>query len=402
MSEKPKRKRGSGRIFKTLFFATILISLMIALSSIAINLLRSHGPYFVYLAPNEHGFSTLWKADLENPEHSKQLVFFPPNVSVHNYQITDNGRYIVYSFAPMGSSISYTHLLDTQTGRERQLNSCHVEQATCSRSNIRPDGRYIVYSKKVYGRTLKGEINVDSMNVHVIDTDTFSDKIVYEFDLSNPNNWQHYSQFSWVGNTGLLTFTLGGEPFNFQVFDVGQNTSVETLPLGVPVRSPIFSPDGSRYAYYQSEIDMEPRVVEVRETNSPETPISIYQEWTSELLSDGWLGSYIYDWNPDNEHLLISINYYGTDPSIHYSVSNLQLLNTTDNTVVVLTEGKRFSYEWATFNHDGSKILYQRKDTWGQCMDICDQIMIYDMETGEHTALPIVGKSPQWVNGGRG
>lgn len=398
MSEKPKRKRGAGHRFKTLFFVIILLGLVIALSNITVYLLRPHGSYIVYLASNEHGFSTLWKADLENPEHPKQLVFFPPNVSVLNYQITDDGHYIFYSFGGMGSSVGHMTLLDTHNGGSPWHISCNAEGDECSKFKIRPDGRYIAYSRTNYERTSEDEIKVDSMSVHVIDTDTFSDTVIHQIELPESNNRFHDVSPSWMGNTGLLTYSLPEEPHQIQVYDVEQNLPLDLLPSDIG--SPIFSDDGSRFAYHEKILNTEHLVIEVRETNTPDRLIS----WSNRIFDDDWVSHIVYDWHPDNEHLLIG-NYRNTLPdAAPGTVSNLQLLNTTDGSIMSLTEGERYSYTNATFNHDGSKILYQRKDTLQRCsvMTICDQIMIYDMETGEHTALPIIGSSPQWVNGGRG
>jgi hypothetical protein len=86
------------------------------------------------------------------------------------------------------------------------------------------------------------------------------------------------------------------------VFDTEQNTFLEPLQFATLTSRPLFSRDGSLYAYYSSDPDI---LFEVRETNAPNEVLSYYRERTSEV----WFGGKIHDWHPDNEHLLISVEY---------------------------------------------------------------------------------------------
>ena len=221
----------------------------------------------------------------------------------------------------------------------------------CGRKfSLRPDGRYLAY----------WHITEHEINVHEMDLNTFSDYNITRCDAITQHCY-HQNLPYWI---------QGDHPF----------------------WSPIYSLDGSRYAYHRPDVDNQPRIIAVHETDNPESPISLFRQWSYESNPLGWSGSSMQDWHPDNEHLLIRISSYSR--SVKNTISNFYLLNTTDSSIEQLTEGDRFSYVNATFNHDGSKILYQRKDTLRQCDRFCDQIMTYDMETNETHRLSNLRRIP--------
>lgn len=342
----------------------------------------------IYLALGDNDVENLWIVDLADPTAPEQVTssYDKPGTRLYDYQITADGRFVAYVLnnTEMPSEEEII-LLDLQTHQTQQLTNCTVMEADCYEFSLRPNGHFIAYYL----------VSPDSRQIRVIDLNIFpyADIIIDEFDRKEP--FIHHALPSWVGNTGLLTYNLPSPDFSFQLYDVEKGRKLTILPLGTVSRMPYFSPDGSRYAYYQSETDMTPRIIQVRETNTPAEPISTYDKGE---LSEGWIGGGIEDWHPDNEQLLIRVQYLRTGPDMTALQFDLAIFNTTTGKIEYLTNDLDYAAYNASWNADATYILYQRCHRRDQ--DDCSrsQIMIYEMSSGEITPLPIFGMFPNWVN----
>lgn len=345
-------------------------------------------PQIIYLVLDNHDVMNLWVSSLNNLHEKQQVTSYTnPGTRLYDYQISADGRFVTFVLYNTNTvPKNEIMLLDLQTLQIQQLTNCTAVRAYCYQFSLRPDGQFVAY----YQTSQQGLF----MRVIDLRETPHSDEIIDEFHL--PPSYIHHALPNWVGDTGYLAYNLFWIPFRFQVYDVENNQSIIALPLGTPSRQPYFSSNGSRYVYYQSEADITPRIIKVRETNNPSVGLSSYFKW--DLISEGWIGNRIEDWHPDNNQLLISIQYlrFGT-PDMGGLQSDLAIFNTTTGSIEQLTYELDYAAYNASWDHDASHILYQRGDRREVEECFCDQIMIYDVEQQEVTALPIFGYHPLWV-----
>ncbi len=350
---------------------------------------QTTGGRIIFLAKDEHDVVNLWIADLSNPDTPEQVTpYDEPGTRLYDYQVSADGHWVIYeTFFSQSPSNSEIMLLDLETRHIEPISNCAEVNASCVEFSIRPDGHFIAYY----------QVSRTALLVRVIDltVSPHLDTVIHEF---NPvqDRW-HHALPNWTGSSGFLTFNLPGPDYQFQVYDVEQGRTIQILPLGVPQREPNFSPDGTRYAYYESEVDAPARPIAIRNTQNSAEPISRYSE--EDLISSGWIGGGIMDWYPDNEHLLIATQWFRTptEPNMALLQSDLAVFNTTTGSIRALTNDPEYIAFNASLNTDASLVLYQRRHRTTEADCYCAQIMLYHLNSGEITELGILGSVPHWL-----
>lgn len=281
------------------------------------------------------------------------------------------------------------YLLDVSTRQNTKLTSCSEVDAFCDIFALSPTGDFVMYYHRLYP-------NYHELRLIDLRESPFVESTIFEFDI---NEYWYYPNISVVGNSNIFTFELLGEPFEFQLYDAEQQELLETLPLGTPSRYPIFSDDGSRYAYYISERDMEPRLIGVRQTDPPNTILSNYRDWDYDLTATGWVGAVIYDWHPDNRNLLIGVANWQRCEGNSTLIFHLHTFDTTTGDVMPLPIYGD-SYTNARWNIDGSEIIYNAPTLLTECdNDYLDQqLSIYELNSETFNHLSIAGLNAQWIN----
>lgn len=332
--------------------------------------------------------SNLWMLDPNNVDQPEQLTFYTSSQRILFYEPSADGHLIAYvSWDSNNSENDKLLVLNVDTQMSTEIRSCSQVGASCYSFALSPSGDFLVYYFGLFP---------DAHEVRMIDLNatTYEEITIYQFDQTE---YWYTPDLSTIGHSNVFTIELSGAPYEFQLYDADHRQQLETLPLGTPNRRPIFSADGSRYAYYQSETDMEPSIIEVRQTDSPTGVLSRYRDWDYDLTSQGWAGGVIQDWHPDNEHLLISVRQYGScDESVRI-FSRLHVFNTTTDHTEVLP----FSDDvgWANWSPDGTRITYSRLVSDCNAQDTEYELVIYDMQSQTSTHTSINGLNPQWVGG---
>ena len=337
-----------------------------------------------YIQKNEEA-SNLWMIGTNQLDEPQQLTFNETSQRILYYQTTLDGRTIVYTtWDPNDPDYDKLIVLDVDAKSQTEIPSCSQSEASCYSFVLSPSGDFLTYYY----------LYPDSREIRMIDLNTsaYEGKTIYEFDQ---NEYWHAPQLATVENSNVFTFELFGPPYEFQLYDAEHSQLLETLPLGTPNRRPIFSDDGSRYAYYQSEVDMEPRIIEIRQTDSADVVFSKYRDWDSDLMAQGWIGGVILDWHPNNMDLLINIGNWGQcghDPRIFFQ---LAVFDTTNGTVSNLPIEDYV--DWASWSPDGTKIIYNTRISDCNQENIQYELVIYDLVSNVETRIPTNGYNLQWV-----
>ena len=246
-----------------------------------------------------------------------------------------------------------------------------------------PDGRFVAYQDSDY--SLENPV----LYMMLYDTRAKTHHLIYEFQATD--RYFYNTALQWVGHTGMLFFMAEEDSQDYIFYDVDNMQISERRTLNLIERSPVFSDDGLRYGFkdalYASEDTL--RTLYLRHIDSPDEQLISFDDIDEPdaLIIDAL------DWHPDNEAILVNeYRQQGDEPATNQAI----LYNTLTGEREILLDEAGAYYDSVRFNQDGTQLLYWRtyRDAYTP-----DAIMIYDMETGESTQLPLHGWSPTWVEG---
>ncbi|GAB5492883.1 MAG: hypothetical protein Phog2KO_30980 [Phototrophicaceae bacterium] len=375
---KEKRKTNPlRRVLIKLIFGLVLI---VSVLAVGIQALRPTGAQIVYIAPDDNGYDAIWLADVNNPEHPRQLTHHE-EMSIGNLQVSQENSIVFYRTYPIDNSIpNEFRTINLDTGDYQILALCEVND--CRYFQLHPSGEWIAYqeyeedSVKVVIQNLEGSI------------ETSERREVFETEIITNNIYQPLPK--WVGNTNALVFRVSGMNSidEFAFYDIDENQIIETKTLNVPYSTPNFSDDGSFYSsvtiqsmYPSSFVD--PRLPFIRNIQNLEQ--LIYEAPSSSDI--------IADWHSNNVQVLLNRNgsTYASELIVDTYLYNI---STGESDLLFTVED---NVPRTTFNTEGTQILYTAFFSEVNLY----QIMLFDMESREEITLPIVGGRPQWVNGGQ-
>lgn len=380
---KEKAKRGRRTFPRVLLFIFIFIAMFL----VFVNNFEETSERIIYLYEEEHLFSNLWMLDLKQPDETQQLTFYQSPYFVYRYQALTDTNAIVYEKINVDTRESEFIYFDLDNNSEISLAHCAGFRILCPYFDVHPAGNFIVY--EYYE-------NLDIHEIRLIDLTTmpYQEQVVYSFDIRAEN---HNAIPIVVGHQSVIAFLLP-ETYEMQLYNVEENQLLETLPLGMPNRRPTFSDDGSRYAYYNNELNARYRTIEFRDTNTPHQPLNQKHEVDYEFVGS------ILDWHSDNERVLVteqSQSLCHDDVEKDYLGSQIHIFNLLSSNIETLPIiGLNGSW-----NGDETEIIYNYMST--DCVDGVPQIYsgmqyelaIYDVVSGENMPLGIQGVNPQWLDG---
>jgi len=385
MTEKSKRKGNPRR--RLLVASLLIIGLIIALVSAGVYVLRPGGAQIVFVAPDDEGIDQLWIANLNTPENPRQLTTLASPPFLTGFIIApDSERMILHLYDGMQHALWHLNL---QTGTTQEIRQCDLFPS-CTAVLFSPDGRWLAGEDRQSISISRAEV---TLRIDDLETGTQQTIFSVEVDISRdlPD-----ILITWIEESGYLIYRSNpvNDPSEITIYDVRNNRVVDT---GEIIESGErfnlrFSPDGQYYASRIFQMETGLQINQIYAINDSGTILSsttaTQQERAQQFLM-------LQDWHPDSEHILVTRGQRSNDI---LQFNNLSVFNSVDGTVeVLLNNDGRYTYASATFNYDGSRILYSRSDK----QDHHNQIMLYDMETGEEIELPLSGAFPQWVNGGR-
>jgi Tol biopolymer transport system component len=99
----------------------------------------------VFLMREGRGSESFWSVDPAHPEvqrHIHEVDGIP-----FEFDVSPDGKFIVYSMRPFDSQYEDLFLLDINSGDSTRLTDCGQSTADCSAPVIHPDGRWVAYQR---------------------------------------------------------------------------------------------------------------------------------------------------------------------------------------------------------------------------------------------------------------
>ena len=365
MQSKEKRKINPRRRLLMRLIVTIFV--IATLLVLGLRALKPKGAQIVYIAPDENGYDAIWLADLNDPENPRQLTFHE-GITIGDFQVSSENSIVFYSIATGNYPIPYSFwTINLDTNVHEDISNCELN---CDAFQLHPSGEWITY----HDYTADNLIRVMIQNL-----ETSEQRLLFE----SSTHFAHYHSPlpQWVGDSDKLAFRLTGSSSNMiAIYSIEKAQVIEILDIVIPLWTPHFSEDGSLFNHYPYFATVENNPLNIRSFHNPNTVL--FEANANQAFSD---------WHPDNERVLIT-EVFSTNTNSYFE---LNLYNLTTNEGEVLLRGER-RYN-PTFSTDATQILYSASLPDSHFYEL----MLFDMETREEITLPIVGRDPQWVNGGR-
>lgn len=360
---KEKRKTNPRRrVLIKLIFGLVLIVSSVA---VGIQALRPTGAQIVYIAPDDNGYDAISLADVNDPENPRQLTHHEGKY-IADLQVSAENSIIFYTlFDTYDANFAEFRIINLDTGNHEAIQVC--ETIACKDFQLHPNGQWLTFE----------DFSAPSNRIYAYNLITSEKYLVFDFGRA-----QLYSHFpKWVGDTNSLIFRIANDNDydEFAFYDLEEQAIVDTITVDTSIALN-FSHNGSLYAYYP--IRLQHTLRSIRDINDPEISYQIPYP--------------VYDWHPNNEELLMVDYFYNENNTENIFFTDIYLFDMLTSEYEILLSLENSSPQ-PTFNADGSQILYSAYVP----NENYHQIMILDMESREEITLPIIGSSPQWVNGGR-
>ncbi len=367
MSDKAKRKSNPRR--RLLIRLIIGIVIIVALISAGYYALRPKGAQIVFIAPDDNGIDNLWIADLNNPENPQQIRTIEGYSSTSSFQFSDSGD---IALVITQQDVLWIDLVSGQSVPLEFPGETHINFDYA----LHPNGQWIAYA------TL--EIASDDYafyKVMLYDSQTDETHFVADYHPWDRDFFARPYPY-WVGHSDVLAFVSSEDQYNVRFYSLTDHELLEMRELSPYGTN--FNDAATIYADGNFIIFTGSERLEFRYSDAPETVLSATDH-----------RAFILDWHPDNEHALIIEGTMNTDDNPFYSLI-LHNAVTGSQTIIRHEENDNMVYD-ADFNAEGTQIVFSVHN------DSTDstQVMLYDMETREEIPLPLFGRNPQWVNGGR-
>jgi hypothetical protein len=389
-----KRKR-TPHIRSKFWFRPLLLGLLcIVVVIVVFTQTQSISPQIVYIAPDEEGIENVWLADLNHPEHPRQLTHFEEQHRIHSLQTSETSDAIFF----VRDNKPYHH-------RDNQLQEftllCDDETLLCSHWKLHPDGDLVLFVTWVRGSNALADLSNALADLHVLDLRMNQLKTI--FQSSDEHRLYPYS-INWVTDTYTIQGNYSTED-DVRLVEFDATTAQMHDVDDEPIYCAKPSPDDTHCAYNISDGSdpIAPELVGVYEFGSSEQtvlPLNYMERPLHNNLSI--VTAYFYDWHPDSTHFLLGE--YATDvfdEQFVFTGINLNLYNVDTMDFVTLTSVSDLThrdvfFSFALFNADGTKLLVEKGDS----VSNLNHIILVDVATGEQTKLPIRGYGAQWVSGG--
>jgi len=378
MTDKAKRKGNPRR--QLLVRLLIVIGLVVALISAGVYVLRPKGAEIVFIAPDDEGIDQIWIASVNQPENPRQLTHHSRDVV--GLWISEENSVVAYVTGVIAREIYYLELwlYHIDTGDNVRILNCS-EFIRCGSVSIHPDGQWLTY---MLLEESVGGINTPNRYLHHIATS--ESILLHSYPAEDVlSDWNRVP--GWLEDQIVYAVTNDTDTVEYISRDLSDRISENTISLNVQFLYPEFSPDGLHYAYYTAD-NGGIHDISVSSVDKPQGIEFTLQQPESRSFPI----TQFHDWHPDSSAILFIQYATGAGEENAISISNISSAETR-----ILVSRAQHTYNTASFNYDGSQILYLKFSY----EDRIEQLTIYDMESREEISLPLSGSNPQWVNGGR-
>ena len=383
MPEKIKRKTNPRRrLLIQLIFGIVLI---ISLISAGLYMLRPTGAQIVFIASDpESNSRNIWLVDVNNPENLRPLLDNPAITEISEMDVASDGRLIVYKQSE--AEQQSIEVVNIETGQQQTISICNSRHI-CNRAMPHPQGRWVAF--EMIERLTE---QTDKITLSIYDFQNDTQDVVYSFETERKSSHSPIL-LGWIRNSGWLVYraTLDDRD-EIIYYDIQSEQIVERAEISERYfPEPLFSRDGSSYiSTFNFEIyDINLELHHLEAPYRESVPLLMQEDdFSRELIR-------FEDWHSDNKTLLFTGSWLPDTDERRYDIG---LYDTETNSQTIIHRNDLLTeYTDASFNYDGSKILYQ---TWNVASGD-GSMTIHDIASGEEIRLYLSGWNPQWVNGGR-
>lgn len=147
MFETSTAGRFAQRIGMTVFDLTVLSIMIILVGMIGITAILSgdqDNEWVIYLQMDERYLYELW---MSTPDGSDKRAITDTDTGVWEFDVSSDGRYIVYTRRNFTTGGHELYILDLTNGESSQITSCEAQDADCYAPKFQPYGDLIAYER---------------------------------------------------------------------------------------------------------------------------------------------------------------------------------------------------------------------------------------------------------------
>ncbi|QPC82567.1 PD40 domain-containing protein [Phototrophicus methaneseepsis] len=391
MTEKATPKRNVSR-FDLIVIGTIGLALLATIAIAILSTPEERGPSVAYLAPYASGgVPNIWIAPLDDPSAAEQVTF--TKIGVFDFDVSADGRFIVYAARDGDSDFNDIYLLNLQTGSNQRITACQEAEADCTSPAYRDTGDLVAYVR-VDTNISVPNVGPGAQRVWVIDIrqqpyqtrPLAGNSQIIGHSPQWADDGRSIAFFSSdIGNSGVMYYnyapTEGQQPLLLMASEAGE---VGTL-----------SPDGSQLVYptfgdsggYNRHLNL------VNTTDAE--PI----EPTMLTPDDGSVDDATADFHPSGQKLLIERRY--EDEERRTNGHQLYQYDMLTGNVTPLVVDAHFQHGLAHWNATGDKIVFQRVRLYNQDGTPATlsppEVWVFDVAEDNMTLISDNGFWPVWV-----
>lgn len=388
----PKRSR-------TLSIAVILIILLSGTAYVYIGNSGQARPMVAYLFPFKNGIPDIWLASLDDPTQAEPLTHTP--LGVHDFSVSENGRYIAYSASDEQTGARDIFLLEIETGATRQITFCGDEAAECYSPVFHPASTVIAYVRlsdegvdpdegDSSNEARRPHSNIE--NIWLLDLEDGTSR-----PLANDSHFAgHSPQWSPDGNSLAFYKPDAVNPgivvYNFNPVDDRPRTQYPVQSFNGLVGS--LAPSGLRLVF-PDMINREGQVISYLRLADfdGETPQFTYLTDPDDPVDDINVG-----WYPDGKTITISRRYTDSHWTRGYQ---LYQMNVESRETTRLLYDENYSHHYFEWDKRGDYLLVQRLAVGVSnniSPDSLPEIWVMDYNSHELSRIAEGAYHPRWVN----
>lgn len=363
----------------TLLVATLLIVILTGDTA-------PEGVRVAFVRPDANAANNLFILDPDDPDDIDQLTF--AENGIFDYNVSPDGSYIAYAVRDMDAPNRNAEimLLDLRTGETRQLTNCVMQDADCTTPAWRPGNRMIAYQRVELNSALS--VGVSPNRVWLLD---LSSNPVTTYPLVEDSQVLGYSPIWSPDGSRLAAYDTSRSGIMIYDFSA-ETTEVAILPTTYGTVG-AFSPDGSQLIFPEL-LPGGPLVraaLQIADLSAGE--FSPLTEENREIDDQGAA------WHPDGDLIAITRRYL--DPERLTRGHQLFLADVNAGTVTELIYDERYIHSFFSWSPDGTQLLMNRfpalDENGDPNADGKLEIWTYDMATGDLTRLIEDAYQPRWV-----
>ena len=383
MPDLPKLKTLPFRVQVSLLDATVWIVIAVLVGALVVLAGVSdparRGAQIAYLYPAMGGTQNIWLTSLTDPSQAVQIT--QEKGGVYNFDVSNDGRFIVYTGRSLETGTNDLFLLDLQTHNIQPLTNCAAQHADCSTPAIKPDGKIVDYERmEITTNSGPGAIRIWLV---VMTKQPYTSR-----PLTDDSQFVgHSPQWAQVGDT-LAFYSADVTSPGIMVYNFIPRAGEKSLKF-IPASNGVvgtISPNGRKLAF--PDIVQGPNgygaVLKTADLDALKfTPLTPDDEPVEDTAAA---------WHPDGQRIAIERRY--TD-NRHTSGFQIYLYDPRTGDTQPIAYDAHYSHGFLEWNKAGDKLLYQRFAL--NEADAKPEVGVSDLTTGQNSVIVLNAFSPRWV-----